>query len=91
MCSVGTRIPANADLDDYTTPGTYYVGSASDAASLSHTPITGVGFKLVVFQTGYSVGNYIIQEAMSVSGSTAHRYVRARGTQSWSNDWTLVY
>lgn len=45
--SVNTSIPANSDLDSYTTPGSFGCGSASTAETLSHCPIA-VAFRMIV-------------------------------------------
>ena len=37
---VGVQIPANDDMDNYYTPGIYYVGSAANAATISNTPVS---------------------------------------------------
>jgi hypothetical protein len=39
----GTQIPANSDLNTYTTPGNYYIASAADMATISHTPYAQMG------------------------------------------------
>ena len=44
----GTVISVNSDLDNYTTPGTYYVASGSAAATIAHTPNTSTSYKLIV-------------------------------------------
>jgi len=50
--SVGTAIPENADLNSYTSLGTYYSSNAARSATLSHTPFTDGGFRLFVFPIG---------------------------------------
>ena len=44
----GTEIPNNSDLDNYTTPGNYYVLNNANAGTISNKPIGGSGFKLIV-------------------------------------------
>jgi hypothetical protein len=39
----GTQIPANSDMNTYTTPGNYYIASAADMVTISHTPYTHMG------------------------------------------------
>lgn len=39
----GTKIPANSDLNTYTTPGNYYIASANDMVLISHTPYAQMG------------------------------------------------
>lgn len=40
----GTQIPSNSDLNDYTTPGNYYIVSADDMVTISNTPFAQMGF-----------------------------------------------
>ena len=40
----GTRIQANSDLNAYATPGNYYIASADDMVTISHTPFEQMGF-----------------------------------------------
>ena len=56
----GTDIPANSDLDNYTTPGTYNCVSSTIAKSLSHCPITDEGFTLIVLRTNSNSVKQII-------------------------------
>ena len=51
--TLATSIPSGADLNDYTTAGTYISGSAAVTNSLSNCPVTGVSIKLVVLYIGY--------------------------------------
>lgn len=88
---LGVAIPNGADLDSYTTVGTYYCGSASIAASLSHCPISTVGFKMTITQTGYA-DNYFIQN-IKVHNRTDGERIFARCLTSnnpvkWS-DWFM--
>ena len=55
MLSIGTEIPANADLDTYKTPGTYYAQDSTRAKTLSNCPYTSSNFKLVVMTGGDAV------------------------------------
>lgn len=45
----GARIPANSDLNNYTTPGFYYTPSTADAKTIAHSP-TQIAYCLEVFQ-----------------------------------------
>lgn len=79
--SIGTEIPSGADIDSYTTPGTYDVANGTIAASLQGTPpYTTGGFKLYVVR-GYQ-DNVTIQIAQ---GANVRIYVRVK--QSASGDW----
>ena len=48
---MGVEIPNNSDLDDYKTPGTYYVLNNSNASTIANKPIGGSGFRLIVSYT----------------------------------------
>ena len=41
-------IPSNSDLDNYTTPGSYYSPNSTTTATLLHCPVSGSGFSLHV-------------------------------------------
>lgn len=45
----GISIPNNSDLNNYTTPGKYYVGSTSSAATITNAPVTNTNYSLYVF------------------------------------------
>lgn len=45
----GARIPANSDLNNYTTPGFYYTPLSADAKTIAHSP-TQIAYCLEVFQ-----------------------------------------
>ena len=77
-----TAIPANADLDDYKTPGVYYAPDSTRAKTLSNCPHTSSGFKLVVMENG-SASSYKCQYiyAYNAKGG-AYIYVRSYGTSS---------
>ena len=47
-----TRIPANADLNDYKTEGCYYVQASGDAAAIANSPVTTEGYVLLVLRKG---------------------------------------
>ena len=82
----GTKIPNNSDLNDYTTPGTYYVLSSTEAATMLHGPLTSTGYKLVVFIG--SIGNRIHQVAFRQG--TNYVYIRARDNATWTGWDTLL-
>lgn len=48
--SVGTYISRGSNLDTYTTPGTYYCQSASDAGTMTNGPWPSNAYKLVVMR-----------------------------------------
>lgn len=63
---VGTEIPENADLNDYTTPGVYYCPSAAIAGTLTNAPASNA-FKLIVGRTVLSTRFFQIA-ILNVSG-----------------------
>lgn len=70
-----TAIPANADLNTYTTPGEYYVGTNATAATLTNCPSTNAG-RLTVENSIASGGTYLKQ-------TYAHHYSSANGQYTW--------
>ena len=77
----GEGVTSGADLNDYTTPGTYYVGSASAASNIVNTPVTDAGFKLIVANTTSSsrIRQYVIPN------SNTAPYVRYYNGETWSS------
>ena len=64
-------IPMNADLNNYTTAGTYYSGGSTYSASYSNCPHTSSGFKMVVMAT---TSNQYVYQIIYVY--TGQMYVR---------------
>lgn len=80
--SRGISIPSNSDLDNYTTPGSYYAVDSTVAATLSHTPITGGNFRLEVLSGGAATySSYVVQFVWSTT--TNGVYMR-RKHSTWS-------
>lgn len=81
----GEEIPANANLDNYTTNGTYYSGDSTRSATLTNPPTTGAGFKMYVGQitTAKDSGMYMYQLAIA---NTAVMFLRYKGaaTAAWA-------
>lgn len=48
----GVAIPSNSDLNNYTTPGEYYIQNASVASTISNNPYTTGNSRLTVLQGG---------------------------------------
>lgn len=80
----GTRIPANSNLNNYTTAGAYYAGTAADAQTMSNCPTT-TSFRLEV---KYSASSNRMHQIMFCNGSAGTIYFRTY-TGSW-NDWRMV-
>lgn len=87
MVGLGERIPANADLNSYTTVGTYYSVSGDNSATLLNTPYTETGFKLEVFNTVSA--SHFIQEIKANSGA-ARTFRRTGSTSDGWNTWYQV-
>ena len=80
----GVAIPREADLNDYTTIGKYYVSSASAAQSLSNCPTTANFVMYVIKRT-----SDISQIIMDLYG---HIYTRHATSSGLPNDWrTVIY
>lgn len=84
VADLGAAIPNGADLNNYTSVGTYYTASASISASVANTPVTNIGYKLAVLRTGYA-SNYLMQLAF-YGGAQPRIYARTCPTGTWS-DW----
>ena len=90
IVGVGESIPSGADLNTYTTPGSYRSYQASISASLLNTPYTGTGFKLEVFNT--TTANQIMQE-IKANAATSRTYRRTASLSdgTWTfNNWVKV-
>jgi hypothetical protein len=79
--NVGSNIPSNADLNEYVTPGTYSAANSSIASTLSNTPVTDTGFKLVVqYNQGTANGaQYVFQNEKVYSRSMAGNPISSFG------------
>ena len=82
----GESIPENADLNDYTTAGTYHSRSSTISATLKNAPYTGTGFRLDVIKTLSS--EHLMQE-VKTNSSTSRTYCRTRTNGEW-NAWHRV-
>lgn len=78
-----TFISSGADLDDYTTPGTYVSEGASVSATLSNCPFTSGGFVLFTQKTAYD--NY--RQILMASSDDCLRYERRLGANSTWSSW----
>lgn len=84
--SLGRNITDNSDLNDYTTPGTYYCANGASAGTMSNVP-SGVsaGFKLVVYYKG---SNANINQELYPNG-TDDFYIRYQQGGTWGG-WKRV-
>ena len=80
--SPGASIPAASDLNNYTTPGKYYVSNTATAATITNTPTTSNNYVLYVFARATSAS--ITQLAICYSGNI---YVRGTNSSGTWRDW----
>lgn len=83
----GTKIESNADLNTFTTPGTYFCVNTATAATLVNSPLTTVGFRLDVSRNGYNTNNYLVQTLQAVVTSTVVTYKRGMSVQGTWGAW----
>lgn len=80
--NVNSVIPNNSDLNDYLDLGLHKVLSGANAATLTNTPFTELGFLLLTL-AGYSTDNrYKTQLAFS-NGSIAYRNTQGDNPGAW--------
>lgn len=83
------NIKENGDLNDYITPGTFFCGNSSIAATLGNCPYTAYGFKLTVRRAyGSLTSGYITQEIKSEARQ--NRYFRRRIPSGEWSEWQLT-
>lgn len=83
LTTTGNLIPENGDLDNYTTPGEIYRSpNAETSATISNTPFTSGGFKLVV-ERGYNAN--IVTQNLYSGGNSSRWYRNYYGS---SNGWS---
>ena len=78
-----TAIAANTDLDSLTTQGLYGSGSSAITNSLSHCPISGMGFAMLVINKGSGLVVQTIFVGISI-------YSRSRGSTSWGSWYSFT-
>ena len=83
----GTEIPANANLNNYTTPGVYYSPDATRSATLTNAPLTTSGFKLVVMQISSVTGQ--LRQMAYINGSV-NIYTRLDNGGTWGA-WRYIF
>lgn len=82
MPQTAMRIPANSDLNSYTTAGTYYIASDADAATIANTPRNASG---TIFVINRGVENYKTQFYYPTSSHIIN-FVRNYNNGTWT-DW----
>lgn len=81
----GTEIPANSDLNDYKTFGSYFVEASQIAVTIANTPWITNGYRLIV-QAGYGGKMWLYQIAY---GSSEIAY-RIANTALVFTEWRYV-
>ena len=87
-----TQIPAESDLDDYTTPGAYYCNNASDSKTIAHVPLFfDSSFLLWVVNTRQSTdgANYKRQILFGNKTGTSSVYTRQKNAAGFG-EWQLM-
>lgn len=84
-CIRGIAIPENADLNDYKTPGNYYIATASIAATITvgGSPLpysSNTSYRLTVLQGG---GSGIIQILQVTGYAACATYIRLYISSTW--------
>ena len=82
-------ITSGADLNDYTTAGTYRTTSASVSASLENCPVTNYAFKLFVCPIGYGSVGYLMQIIITGLRSIYIRNATNSSATAWSG-WSRL-
>ena len=85
--SAANTIPENADLNSYTSPGSYRCTSNAIAATLKHCP-TANGFRMEVMSTIASAATGYQIQTIYPNNDLGKFYMRRRGSASsgtWSN------
>lgn len=83
-----TPIPENADLNNYTTDGTYRADSAAIAATLTNCPVSSTAFKMKVEHL-HSTANDRIRQTIYQHIQTSNTYVRTCQSGTWG-EWQMV-
>ena len=88
LLGLGTEISSGANLNDYTTPGTYYCRQAT-APSVTNAPITNFSYKLVV---DYMASTTSYKQILYVNNTTMPTiFYRERSGASFGEWKQLAY
>lgn len=80
-----TEIPANANLNNYTTVGSYYSPNASRSSTLSNSPVTTSGFNLHIESTSGSAGQFLLQTIKYNVAGIPKEWKRIYDGSTWNN------
>ena len=95
----GTDIPANADLNTYTTVGNYRCSSTNTGATLANCPVANAFTLQVYAATGTSTSApttagwaYFLQKLTSINGAQYYRTITfSNSTTATFGDWVKIY
>lgn len=80
-------IPSNSDLNDYITPGRYYIGNSDIAETVENNPYSGIGTDLLVLGE-YDATNYITQILRCSNDGVT--FSRRRSSSGKWGDWHVI-
>lgn len=84
LAAQATAVTSSTDLNNYKTPGNYYVQNASVAATVSHYPFS-IGGRILIFQTTNS--SVVVQLCIPNNSSAPQWRIF---NSSWS-DWQTIF
>ena len=84
ITQLGTQIPENSDLDDYTTAGVYRVQTGTIASTISNIPLANSGKLIVMVLTGYS-NDWLTQIYIPNHNDGIYRRRLSDNTGDWSS------
>lgn len=81
----GEEIPKNSNLDDYKTAGIFRVANATNAASITNSPITNAGYALRIRYC--QTAGYVRQEAYTGTGPGSWYIRHYKGSSAGWTGW----
>ena len=86
----GTKIPDGDDLDNYVTPGVYYVMYSTNAEKIKNAPTNTSGFKLVV-EKGHQGDGHVFHTATASDSRVYKRELHAGKWDGWSRAYDSAH
>lgn len=84
----GTSIPSASDLDNYNTPGDYYVATSATAATILNAPVTNTTYRLLVIET--TAADRLMQIAYINSSANNIKMAMRNKTASGWTAWQQI-
>ena len=84
----GSELPNSANLNQYTTPGTWRCSSIAAAATMTNGPVNDAGYRLDVM--ALSSNSYLMQVAWINGGVIKYRYYNGSNL-TWGGWRTVSY